>query len=175
MLSCSRSLQIQAHFCWEAWARLRSRGTLTVTFKARTASLCSHISADAVNRTQRIGTECFVANSTHLLRTSESALVLSVRCQRRIFSHAVQFEDGYVPTATDFPSSRYSPATLIHFSRFRVSVKTHGVLHECNNSLFLKCLDLLSRIREAGVVSSKTWTSQRLGFHRIRRFLGHSS
>ena len=110
--------------------RLRRCGILTASFKARTASLCSHISADAVNNTQRTGTECLAANSIHLLRTSESALVLSVQCQNVIFQNAVQVDNGYIPTHTDFPLSKYSPATLIHFSRFRVSVTTHGILHE---------------------------------------------
>jgi hypothetical protein len=53
------------------------KGAHTTLFRARTTSLCSQSSELAVNNTQRIGTECFAARSTHLLRTSESALVLS--------------------------------------------------------------------------------------------------
>lgn len=56
---------------------LGERGSLTVLFNARTASLCSQICVAAVNSTQRTGTEFFAANSIHLLRTSGSALVLS--------------------------------------------------------------------------------------------------
>ena len=135
MLSCPYSCRYRHDFCWEIMGQLRSCGTLTALFKARTASLCSHISADAINKTQRIGTECLVANSTHLLRTSESALVLSVEYQHQVIIYRT-FDNGYVPTATDFPSFKYSPATLIHFSRFRVSVKTHGILHRCITHCF---------------------------------------
>lgn len=116
--------------------RLRSCGALTVWFKARTASLCSHISVDAVNRTTRIATPRFVANSTHLLRTSASALVLSVDHQHRMLQYAVLFANKYVPTATDFPLSKNSSATLIHLSRFRTSARALGTLHESPTHCF---------------------------------------
>jgi hypothetical protein len=97
-----------------------------------------------VNRTQRIGTLCFLAKSTHLPLTSESGLVLSVE---RSISHGVirRIIYGYVPTATDFPSSKYCPATLMHFSRFRTSVGSHGVLHQgstthCSQSILIDSL-----------------------------------
>lgn len=53
----------------------------TVSFKARTASLCSHTCTLVRKWTQRIGTECLAASAIHLLRTSRSALVLSRRYQ----------------------------------------------------------------------------------------------
>jgi len=64
--------------CWVKEAKLaRNEEIHTLLFNARTASLCSHNSGGAVNRTQRIGTEYLEANAMYLLRTSESAFVLS--------------------------------------------------------------------------------------------------
>src|SRR5579871_202789 len=60
---------------------LGCKGLLTVWFRARTASLCSHKDCSARNSTQRIGTLRLAAKSTHLLRTSLSALVLSASLQ----------------------------------------------------------------------------------------------
>src|SRR6266542_1051331 len=59
----------------EKW--LGKTGTHTMPFNARTTSLCSQICAGVVKCTHRIGTECFLANSTHLARTSRSGFVLS--------------------------------------------------------------------------------------------------
>src|SRR6266536_4486887 len=69
---------MQHHFVGaicEKW--LGNKGTHTMPFNARTTTLCSQICAGAVKCTHRIGTECFLANSTHLARTSRSGFVLS--------------------------------------------------------------------------------------------------
>jgi hypothetical protein len=53
------------------------RVKLTLEFNARTASLCLQTSGPATNSTHLMGTLCFCASATHLLRTSGSAFVLS--------------------------------------------------------------------------------------------------
>jgi hypothetical protein len=50
-------------------------------------------------------------------------------------------DNGYLPIATDFPSTKYSPATLIHFSRFRASAKWllfwHNIITHCLENVLI--------------------------------------